>query len=148
MTEPRQSGEFHQADPAYRRQMTIWLAVCVVGGAIFLFALQRWLGHLSATIGGSDQSQMLIWLQRVEAGTCLLLAAAAVGLALWIRQAAKQARSERRWPPSGMRTTRDVRIRYLTSADALVSQLSAAAIGLIVFALILSAFAIWLLRPA
>jgi len=147
MTEPRQSGEFHQADPAYRRQMTIWLIVSVVAGAIFLFVLQRWLHHLSATLGSSNPFQMLVWLQRVLAGVCLLLAASAAGFAISVHRAAKQARLERRWPPSAMRTARDVRIRYLTSADALVSQLKVVAVALGLFALIVAAFGFWLLRP-
>jgi hypothetical protein len=148
MTESRHSGEFHHADPAYRKQMMMGLVLSVVVGAIFLFALQRWLGHLSATVGATDPFRMLVWLQRILAGLCLLLAAAGGGFALWIYRAAKQTRLERRWPPNAMRTARDVRIRYLTSADALVSQLMALALGLTLFSVLVAAFALWLLRPA
>jgi len=148
MTESRHSGEFHHADPAYRKQMMIWLVLSVVVGAIFLFALQQWLSHLFATVGASDPYRMMIWLQRILAGLCLLLAAAGAGFALWIYRIAKLTRLERRWPPSGMRTARDVRIRYLTSADALVSQLMAVAIGLTLFSVAVALFAAWLMRAA
>ena len=43
-----------------------------------------------------------------------------------------------------MRTSADVRIRYLTSADTLVTQLKAAALALGILALALCAWAIWL----
>lgn len=148
MTESRHSGEYHHADPAYRRLMTTWLVISVVVGGIFLIALQQWLSHLSATLGASDPYRMLVWLQRILAGICLLLAASGGGFALWIYRTAKQTRLERRWPPSAMRTTRDVRIRYLTSADALVSQLMVLAFALTLFSVIVVAFAIWLLRAA
>jgi hypothetical protein len=148
MTEPRHSGEYHHADPAYRKQMMTWLWLSVVVGAIFLLALHQWLGHLSATIGAADPYRMLVWLQRILAGICLLLAASGGGFAVWIYRAAKQARLERRWPPSAMRTARDVRIRYLTSADALVSQLMAVALTLTLFSVAVAGFAAWLLRPA
>jgi hypothetical protein len=147
MTEPRHSGEYHQADPAYRKQMIVLLVACVVIGAIFLFALQQWLSHLTATLGGSDPYRMLVWLQRILAGVCLLLAASGIGFAVYIQRMGKQARLERRWPPSAMRTTRDVRIRYLTSADALVSQLMVLAVALVVFSVVVIGFAFWLLRP-
>jgi hypothetical protein len=146
MTESRHSGEFHHADPAYRKQMMTWLVVCVIVGAILLFALQQWLSHLSATIGATDPYRMLVWLQRILAGLCLLLAAAGGGFAVWIYRAGKQARLERRWPPNAMRTAKDVRIRYLTSADALVSQLMAVAVGLVVFSVLVAGYAVWLLR--
>jgi cation transport ATPase len=148
MSEQRHSGEYHHADPAYRKQMTILLVVSVVVGAIFLLALQQWLAHLSATLGASDPYRLQSWLQRILATVCVVLAVSGAGLALWIYRVGKQTRLERRWPPSAMRTTRDVRIRYLTSADALVSQLMLLAGTLSVFSLILLGFALWLLRPA
>jgi len=120
----------------------------VIAGAIFLFALQQWLGHLFATVGAGDPYRMMVWLQRILAGLCLLLAAAGAGFAFWIYRVAKQARLERRWPPGAMRTARDVRIRYLTSADALVSQLMAVAIGLTLFSVAVAVFAVWLMRAA
>ena len=148
MTESRHSGEYHHADPAYRRQMMMGLAMSVIVGAVFLFALRYWLSHLSATVGATDPFRMLVLLQRILAGICPLLAAVGGGFALWIYRAAKQTRLERRWPPTAMRTARDVRIRYLTSADALVSQLMALVIGLALFSALVAAFALWLMRSA
>ena len=147
MTEPRHSGEYHHADPAYRKQMLALLAACVVIGGISLFALQQWLNHLSATVGGSDPYLMLVWLQRILAGVCLLLAAIGIGFAIYVHRIGKQVRLERRWPPSTMRTTRDVRIRYLTSADALGSQLTVLVVALVLFSLVLIGYGFWLLRP-
>ena len=43
-----------------------------------------------------------------------------------------------------MRTSADVRIRYLTSADSLVSQLKATSIALALVAVLLCAWALWL----
>jgi hypothetical protein len=45
-----------------------------------------------------------------------------------------------------MRTSSDVRIRYLTSADALVTQMRGGAYGLALLALALFAWGGWLLR--
>lgn len=147
MTEPRQSGEFHHADPAYRKQMVVCLVASIVVGVLLLFALQQWLGHLATTFGG-DPDQMRAWLQRIFVGVCLLLAATGFGFAAYIHRVAKQTRQERRWPPIGMRTTRAVRIRYLTSADALVSQLMLSAAALAITSLIVLGYALWLLRTA
>ena len=47
-----------------------------------------------------------------------------------------------------MRTSADVRIRYLTSADSLVTQLKATALALGILALLLCAWAIWLFWSA
>jgi hypothetical protein len=77
-----------------------------------------------------------------------VLAAAGGAFAIWIYRMAKQTRLERRWPPAQMRTTQDVRIRYLTSADALVSQLMAVAVALAVFTVAITAWAAWLLWQA
>jgi hypothetical protein len=144
MTEPRRSGEFHQADPAYRKRMMVCLAITVIVGAVGLVALQFWLSHLRADIGASDPYLLQEWLQRILAGICLMLAAAGGGFAVWIYRMARQTRLERRWPPSQMRTAQDVRIRYLTSADALVSQLIAVAWGLMLLSAIIGLWAAWL----
>jgi hypothetical protein len=46
-----------------------------------------------------------------------------------------------------MRTSADVRIRYLTSADSLVTQLKAGAFGLTLLAVALVSWAAWLFWP-
>jgi hypothetical protein len=145
MAEQRQ-GEVHRADPAYRRQMQVVLVVTVVIGAAALFALQWWLRRLGAQAGTGGLLAYDAWLHRLLGGLCLSLAAAAAVFATWLYRTAKDAARERRWPPSAMRTSADVRVRYLTSADALVAQLRGGAIALAVIALLLCGWAAWLFR--
>ncbi len=139
-------GEFHKADPAYRRQMMVVLAIVVVIGAAALVGLQLWLAKLGARASAGDLLGYEAWLNRLLAGLCLLLAACAAGFGFWLRRTAQATRLERRWPPSSMRTSADVRIRYLTSADALVTQLQGGAVVLFVLAALLGGWAIWLFR--
>ena len=141
-------GEFHRADPAYRRQMQVMLLVVVAIGALALVGLQLWLRRLGAGAGHGDLFTYQAWLNRLLAGLALLLAIAAAGFAQWLHRMARAAADERRWPPSTMRTSSDVRIRYLTSADALVTQIRAAAIVLALLAAVLAAWAIWLFLTA
>jgi hypothetical protein len=144
MNESRPQGEFHRADPAYRRQMIGWLGFTVAAGAIALFALNRWLHALQSGMAVDAGLALETWLHRLLAGLCLLLAAAAAAFGLWLRRIAAATRQERRWPPSAMRTSQDVRIRYLTSADALVSQLNAGGTALLALAAALVAWGGWL----
>ena len=139
-------GEFHKADPAYRRQMMVVLAIVVVIGALALFGLQLWLAKLGARASAGDVVGYEMWLNRLLGGLCLLLAATAAGFGYWLMRTAGATGLERRWPPSSMRTSSDVRIRYLTSADALVTQLRGGAIVLFVMALLLGGWAAWLFR--
>jgi hypothetical protein len=145
MNQPRQEGEFHRADPAYKRQMWAWFAFTVVAGAVVLFALDRWLDTLRAGMATDQGVAFSLWLQRLTAGVCLLFALAAVVFGAWLRRLASATQRERRWPPSAMRTSSDVRIRYLTSADALVTQFRTGALVLFLLAVLLAAWAGWLL---
>lgn len=138
------NGEFHRADPAYRRQMQVWLGITIVLGVLLLVGLQWWLRKISAHAGSGDLFFYQAWLHRLLAGLCLVLGAAAAGFAQWLFRMALASSAERRWPPNSMRTSADVRIRYLTSADSLVTQLKATAIALGVLALLLCAWAVWL----
>jgi hypothetical protein len=139
------NGEFHRADPVYRRQMQVFLAVTAVAGILGVVGLQWWLRKLGTHAQAGDLLTYQAWLHRLLGALCLLLDTAAGGFALWLRRIAADSRRERRWPPSNMRTSADVRIRYLTSADTLVTQLQAAAIALGVLAVALCGWAIWLL---
>jgi hypothetical protein len=87
-------------------------------------------------------------MNRLLAGLCLLLGVGMAVFGLWLQRMARQTRLERRWPPSAMKTSTDVRIRYLTSADAFVQQLQAAVWLLWILALALVAWAGWLLFAA
>lgn len=141
MTSKGQPSEFHRADPQYRRQMQWLLLGLVLGGIAAIASLNFWLGKLAAS---GDFIAYGAWLNRLLAGLCLLLGAAIAGFASWLYRAAVWSQRERRWPPAGMRTSADVRIRYLTSADALVSQFKASAAALGVLAAGMFAWAIWL----
>jgi hypothetical protein len=146
MRDQDRQGEFHRADPGYRRQMQIALALTIVVGAVALLGLQWWLRKLGAHAGAGDLDNYETWLHRLLAGLCLVLAAAAAGFGLWLYRTARDTARERRWPPSSMRTSSDVRIRWLTSADALVAQLRGGAYALFALAIVLAAWAIWLFR--
>ena len=137
-------GEFHRADPAYRRQMQVVLIAVVAAGLLVLYGLQLWLRNLSAGAAHGDLFTYQAWLNRLLAGLALLLAVAATGFSQWLYRMARAAADERRWPPSSMRTSSDVRIRYLTSADALVGQVRGTAVALGVLGAILAGWAIWL----
>ena len=148
MSQTSENGQIHRADPVYRRTMQVWLAVCVVGGALALAALNVWLGRLNATLLNANIDAYQLWMNRLLAGLCLLLGIAMAVFGLWLHRAAGQSRLERRWPPNGMKTSNDVRIRYLTSADTFLLQLQATAWVLWLVALVLLAWAGWLLIAA
>ena len=146
MSDQFSKGEFHRADPAYRRQMKILLAATVVIGLLFLVALHFWLAKLDASAAGGDVFGYERWLHRLLGGLCMMLALASAGFAMWLFRISAATRTERRWPPSSLRTSADVRIRYLTSADSLVTQMRACAFALSLLALGLGGWAIWLFR--
>ena len=144
MSDQSNNGEYHRADPAYRRQMKVVLALTVVVGLLALAALHYWLITLGAKVSTGDVFGYEAWLHRLLGGLCLILAAASAAFAQWLYRMATASKGERRWPPSSMRTSADVRIRYLTSADSLVSQLKAGAYFLFALAIALAAWAVWL----
>ena len=145
MSEQRQNGEYHRADPVYRRQMQVVLALTTVVGIAALAALHLWLRKLGATAGSGDLFTYANWLNRLLGGLCLVLGVTAAGFALWMHRIATASNAERRWPPSSMRTSADVRIRYLTSADSFVAQLRAGAFAVGLISVLLVAGGIWLL---
>ena len=148
MSEQRNNGEYHRADPAYRRQMQIFLVLTVVAGALALLGLHAWLGRLAASASQGDLLAYQAWLNRLLAGLCIVLGVTAAGFAQWMYRMALATKAERRWPPSSMRTSADVRIRYLTSADSLVTQLKGSACALALLAVALGGWAIWLFRTS
>ena len=148
MSQSDQSGEFHRADPAYRRVMQLWLIACVGGGALMLLALNLWLRRLDISLMHSDLDAYQRWMNRLLAGLCVLLGLGMSVFGLWLQRIAKQTRLERRWPPASMKTSTDIRIRYLTSADAFVQQMQASVWLLWLVALGLFAWAGWLLIRA
>jgi hypothetical protein len=144
MTDHRNSGEFHKADPGWRRRMQVLLAVVVLVGVALLVGMQLWLARLAGA--GVEATQHALY-QGLGA-LCLLLGITGVVLALWLFMLARATRAERRWPPSQMRTSADVRSRYLTSADSMVVQMKAGAFAVALVALGLLGYGAWLLRAA
>ena len=144
MTDHRNSGEYHKADPGFRRRMQAVLAALVVAGIGLLAFLQWWQARIAR--GGVDG--MLRSLHSGLGIACILLGLVAAAFAAWLFRLAAATRAERRWPPSNMRTSADVRIRYLTSADSLVVQMKAGAFALGFAALALLGYGVWLLRVA
>ena len=138
------NGDFHRADPGYRRQMQVFLVLTLVVGLVAVVALQLWLRKLGANARFGDLASYQDWLHWLLAGLCIVLGTAAAGFSYWLFRMAQATRSERRWPPSSMRTSADVRIRYLTSADTLVSQLKGTALALSLLSVALCAWAGWL----
>jgi hypothetical protein len=147
LTEQRQNGDYHRADPATRRSMIGLLLVMVALGIAGLFGLSYWLDRMHSLAAG-DMVAYQKSLAHALAALCFVLAVVALCFAAWMFRMASATRADRRWPPSSMRTSSDIRIRYLTSADALVSQMKAVSFALVLAALALAGWALWLLRSA
>ena len=121
-----------------------WFFFTLAAGAIVLFALDRWLDALRAGAAGDQGYALSLWLQRLTSGLCVVFAIAALAFGVWLRRLATATQRDRRWPPTAMRTSSDIRVRYLTSADALVTQFRAGATILFVLAALLLAWGAWL----
>ena len=148
MKDHRGSGEYHKADPAYRRRMQWLLAAVVVFGIAGLVLLQAWLKSMGARMEQGDLFGFERSLHQVLGVLCIVLGVTGAAFAVWLFKLAAATRAERRWPPSNMRTSADVRIRYLTSADSLVAQMKGGAIGLALIVLCLLGWGGWLLGSA
>jgi hypothetical protein len=144
MKDLRNSGEYHKADPGWRRRMQALLVALVLVGIGLLAFLQWWQARIAR--GGIEAMER--GLHTGLAIVCLMLGLAAAAFGIWLFRLALATRAERRWPPSHMRTSSDVRIRYLTSADSLVVQMKAGAFALGLAALGLLGYGAWLLRAA
>jgi hypothetical protein len=149
LKDQRHNGEFHRADPAWRRRMQGVLAVSALLGLAAIAALYVWLSRMDARLSAGDLFAYVRALNQIMAGVCIAIGLAAAAFAAWMFRLAAATRAERRWPPSTMRTSADMQIRYLTSADALVTQMRAGAFVLAVLAIGLLAWGAWLLlKPA
>jgi len=145
LKEQRNNSEYHRADPGRRRHVQWLLAATVLVAIAALIGLQAWLSRLIATTGsGSPAFEHA--LSHALGMLCIVLAAVAAAFAPWLLRLAAATRADRRWPPSSMRTSSDVKIRYLTSADALVAQMRGGALALVLLALGLAGWGVWLLR--
>lgn len=148
MSGQRNTGEFHRADPGYRRRMQVFLVIIAVAGTLGLLALHFWLRRMGASLSTGNMIGYETGLHRLLAAVCSLLGVASAGFGYWMFRIAAASKAERRWPPTLMKTSADLRIRYLTSADSLVLQLRIAASVLLALAVILIGWAAWLLFAA
>ncbi|HEX5755744.1 MAG TPA: hypothetical protein VFY12_05270 [Arenimonas sp.] len=139
--------EVHRADPALRRQMLVWLAVCVIVGGAGLWGLQAWLDELARTVGNEQPAMLETWLRRMLAGASLLVASGCGGLALWLHNLSESTETERRWPPVALRTSQDIPVKRDAAALAMARQfrLSAVLLGLFTVAVLL--WTLWLGWP-
>jgi hypothetical protein len=100
-----QPADLHHADPTLRRHAR-WLPLAVLGvGLIGLWLLHAWLQRLQDD-PTAIEALMLAFL---GLGAVLATAALALGWHLW--RIAGQITTEDRYPPSMMRTLRDVPLR-------------------------------------
>lgn len=99
--------EMHRADPGLRRLAALLLFGILLLGGLGLWALHDWLD--AHTRGGlADYDGLLL----LAAGLVAVLATVSfsIAVALWLE--ARRIQREDRFPPSDMRTLRDVPIRH------------------------------------
>ena len=97
--------EVHHADPRFRRIASFVLVGVLLLGGLALWALRDW---LDARAGVADYEGLLM----LSAGLVVVLAAVSFGIAVALWLEARRIRREDRFPPSDMRTLRDVPIRH------------------------------------
>ena len=144
MTDQRNPGEFHKADPLWRRRMLQLLAATLAVGVGAQIGLHLWLVGLNEQLSHAEIPGLQRSLHRVLGALVLLLALGCAGLAGWALRLAAATRVERRWPPIHLRTVTDVRIRYLSSAEALAGRLKVGAVLLATLVLGLFGWGAWL----
>lgn len=106
------SVEVHHADPKFRRiAPALLIAVLLLGGGA-VWALQRWLAASRSPGAGDDLDGMLF----LAVGLVVVMATVSLGLAHSLWQEATRIRREDRFPPSDMRTMRDVPIVHGAAA--------------------------------
>lgn len=133
--------EIHRADARFRRTAPlVLLGVMLVGGAA-LWALQRWLDS-STRVGLAGYDGLLL----LAIGLIALLVAVSLGIAISLWLEARRIQREDRFPPSDMRTLRDVPIRHGAQARRYARYLFAAAViaALAAFGILLWGY--WLMR--
>ena len=97
--------EVHHADPRFRRIATFVLIGVLLLGGLALWALRDW---LATRAGLADYEGLLM----LSAGLVVVLATVSFGIAVALWLEARRIRREDRFPPSDMRTLRDVPIRH------------------------------------
>jgi hypothetical protein len=118
------SVEVHRADPKFRRLAPWVLVGTVIVGSIAIWALRLWLKSRLETAAGIEVDGIFM----LAAGLVVVLATISLGLAFSLWQEAARIRSEDRFPPSDMRTLRDVPIRHGDDARRVAGWMRAGAV--------------------
>jgi hypothetical protein len=115
-------AELHRADPTLRR-LARWLpAAIMVAAGLALWLLLRWIESLDSRPETLD-ALLLGFL-----GLAVLLSTAALTLAWLLWRAATSVTAEQRYPPSDMRTLRDVPLQHGEAAMRIARLLRVAAV--------------------
>lgn len=114
--------ETHRADPKLRRIASLLLLGVLLLGGLALWALQGWLQ--TPTRGGLDYDGLVL----LAAGLVTVIATLSftIAVALWLE--ARRIQREDRFPPSDMRTLRDVPIRHGPEAQRYARYMFAGAV--------------------
>jgi hypothetical protein len=131
--------EMHRADPRFRRTAPLVLLGVLLLGGVALWALQRWLdSHTRVGLAGYDGLVLL------AIGVVALLVAVSLGIAISLWLEARRIQREDRFPPSDMRTLRDVPVRHGAQAQRCARYLFAAAViaALAAFGILLWGFSL------
>lgn len=128
--------EMHRADPKFRHAAPWWLLATIVAGSAGIWALHLWL-QAPSTVSSFDALQGMMM---VAAGLVVLLATVSLGLAHALWREATRIRQEDRFPPSDMRTLRDVAVRHGAAARRIAGGMR---IGAIVAALAGAGILVW-----
>ena len=100
----------HRADKAYRTRSLWLLAAIVVMCVVLLWQLQSWLDSLTFQLDGRDPRALREWVRLLLVCLGFGLAVPAIALSVSLRRLAQAARGEQRFPPSDLKTLRDVRV--------------------------------------
>ena len=134
--------EMHRADPRLRRLASLLLPGILLLGGLGVWVLHSWLEQRTGSLAGNDGLILL------AAGLVSLLATVSfsIGVALWLE--ARRIQREDRFPPSDMRTLRDVPIRHGPQALRYARYMFAAAVVAGLGGIAILAWGYWLLRLA
>lgn len=135
--------EIHRADKAYRTRSLWLLAAIVVLCCALLWQLQAWLASLASDLGGRDPQTVRYWVRLLLAGLGFAMAIPAIGLSVSLRRLAKAARGEGRFPPSDLKTLRDVRVLRGPAALSWSRRVQFASSGAIALAGLFLGWAAW-----
>ncbi|KFN44443.1 hypothetical protein [Arenimonas oryziterrae] len=135
-------------DVSYRRRRWLWLTFTLISGAALLAGLYSWIQKLSSGLGSSltlEEYDYQVFIMRLA--LCLGVAITASSLAILLLKWARDTRRQKEWPPKGLQLAADAPIRYGKAAEQVAQRLTLAAWMLVVFALVVLAWAGWRLGP-